>query len=723
METYAYGFPRIGKDREYKKFIEGYWNREFSEEDLRSQVDALQNEMLSTYGRFVHKFPIGEMTFYDNMLDTAIMVGVYEVKDLEGYYNLCRGKNALAMKKWFNTNYHYLIPDFSGMENPSFTLTWNKPKESLEKHRKGIPHLLGPFTFLKLSNGVDDSTFSRHLMSLGVVYREAIKDFDEVHIEEPAFVMDISEGEREAIKEVYKLMHIDGVNINIFTYYDSVDFLEDLYGLPVKAIGLDFVNGKENFRDIERYGFPDDKILVAGLISGLNVWRADIETVVGQAKRLSKVAKQMVVSNAGPLYHLPITTKGERFDQRLLGSLAFAEEKLYEINLVSQCYEGREIKQWYIPYISEENAGVKKRVDDIDKKAFIKATPYHERAQRQKKKLNLPLFPTTTIGSFPQTADIRKKRADFKAGQISKTEYSAFIKERISELINIQEDLGLDVLVHGEFERSDMVEFFAERLDGIVTTQKGWISSYGTRAYRPPIICGDIVRNQPMTIDEVVFAQSLTKKPVKGILTGPVTIIAWSFIREDIPISQIAYQIALCLQDEIRDYEKQNIKIVQIDEPAFRELAPIKKRRWDEYFDWAVNAFNLASQSNPETQIHTHMCYSEFGAIIEWIAKMDFDVITIETAREKGDGVKDFERVAFKKQIGPGVWDVHSPVVPSMEDMETVIRHVLQFLLPQNLWINPDCGLKTRGWAEVKESLKNMVALARRLRKGGQASD
>jgi len=723
VETYAYGFPRLGEDREYKRIVEGYWNRDISELDLRRNLDDLERKILSTYARFVSNFPVGEMTLYDAMLDTAIMVGLYKAKDPNEYFNLCRGKNALRMKKWFNTNYHYLVPNFSVIEDPSFTLGWNKPKEHMEKHKKGIPYLLGPFTFLKLSEGIPNKMFSHYLIRLGEIYREMIKDFGEVHIEEPAFVMELNRAEIDAIIGVYNLMQVNGTDINLFTYYEGIDFIKDLYELPVKSLGLDFVHGVENYENIKKYGFPDDKILVAGLIDGLNIWRSDIDQVVKRLKWLSLYAKNLMVSNAGPLYHLPITTEGENLDQRLLECLAFAKEKLYELKLVSLSYEEGLTDSWYKPCKFEEDTKVKKRMESLDRKDFIKPVSYEKRRKIQEKILNLPLFPTTTIGSFPQTSDLREKRKDFRAGRVSENEYRTFIKKKISEVIALQEELGLDVLVHGEFERSDMVEFFAEKLDGIATTQKGWIISYGTRVYRPPIIYGDISRPQPMTTNEIGFAQSLTQKPVKGILTGPVTIVAWSFIRLDIPVSEIALQIALCIQDEIKDYEKQGIKIVQIDEPAFKELAPIKKRNWNKYFDWAVAAFNLASQSEPETQVHTHMCYSEFGDIIEFIEKMDFDVISIEASRSGGDIIKSFEQTDFNRQIGLGIWDIHSPRIPSQEEMYLILKRALKVIPKTNLWINPDCGLKTRGWSEVKGSLKNMVELAHRLRGGKDESE
>ncbi len=721
METYAYGFPRLGRTREYKKVIERYWDNPLAngaEHELKEDIAKLESTILATYEKYVDKFPVGEMTLYDNMLDTALMLGLYKCGNLSEYYDLCNGKNALELTKWFNTNYHYLVPQFSSSSAPKFNVVWNKPKEALEKHKRGIPYLIGPFTFLKLSKGI--TKFGDYLLALADAYIELIKNLNEVHIDEPAFVMELSEEEIKLIKETYSRIGTQGCDINLFTHYDSVDFIEDLYELPVKAIGLDFVNGEDNLAKVKKYGFPEDKTLVAGIVNGRNVWRTNIENTVELLRELSRYAKNLAISNASPLYHLPITMKSETLDEKLLTKLSFAEERLYELKLIAQAYEGNRegITEWDKETPSfGVNGKVRERSKNLREQDFARSAPYRERVRKQKQRFGLPLFPTSTIGSFPQTAETRKKRMDFRAGRISQKEYEAFIREKISDLIKLQEEIGLDVLVHGEFERTDMVEFFAEKLDGMATTKNGWICSYGTRGYRPPIIYGDISRPNPLTINEIAFAQSLTKKPVKGMLTGPVTIIAWSFVRDDIPVSEVAYQIALCLQDEIQDYERNGIKVVQIDEPAFRERTPIKRRNWNGYFDWATKSFRLASsQAKAEIQIQTHMCYSEFGDIIDQIVNMDFDVITIEASRSRGDIIGHFEKVKFDRQIGLGVWDIHSPVIPNTRDMKKVVNRALKVFPQENFWINPDCGLKTRKWEEVVPALKNLVALARELR-------
>jgi 5-methyltetrahydropteroyltriglutamate--homocysteine methyltransferase len=723
MQTYAYGFPRLGKKREYKRIIEGFWNGRIKARELQDEIRKLEKGRLLTYEKYVDKFPVGEMTLYDNMLDTALMLGLYKCEDLEEYYNLCRGKNALELRKWFNTNYHYLIPEFRGsFKRSGFRVTWNKPKESKEIYQKGIPYLIGPFSFLKLSKGINSGIFKEYLMSLADVYIDLIKDFNEVHIDEPAFVMELSREEVSWIKQVYDRLGSQNRDINLFTYYDSVDFLKDLYELPIKAIGLDFINGKENLVNIREHGFPEGKILIAGIVNGRNIWRTNISETVESLRELSGYTEDLIISNAAPLYHLPITIENEQLDERLLKEIAFAEERLAELKLIAKIYSGKkQVTEDEGKIVSFSiNPEVQQRIKNLKEEDFNKAIRYDERNKKQKKVLNLPLFPTTTIGSFPQTIEVRKKRADFKSGKISEGEYKAFIREEIRKLIRLQENLGLDVLVHGEFERTDMVEYFAQKLEGIATTKDGWIISYGTRGYRPPIIYGDVSRPNSMTLDEISFAQSLTKKPVKGMLTGPVTIIAWSFVRDDIPVYEVAYQIALCLQDEINDYERKGIKIVQIDEPAFKEKAPIKKRDRDEYFKWAVQSFNLSSKSKPETQIHTHMCYSEFNDIIDSIAAMDADVLSIETSRSQMELLDAFANFNYSKKIGPGVYDIHSPRVPSVEEMVSLLQKAAKVLNPDQIWVNPDCGLKTRAWPETKSALEKMVIAAQEMRKAEQ---
>ncbi|OMH40710.1 5-methyltetrahydropteroyltriglutamate--homocysteine S-methyltransferase [Desulfurobacterium indicum] len=715
-KTYGYGFPRLGKQREFKTLIEGYWAGKLTEEELRAGIAKLNDKREETYKKYVDAFPKGEMTFYDNLFDTALIFGIYSAESLDEYFNLCRGKNALEMTKWFNTNYHYLVPDFEGKE-VEFKLGWNK-HEGIKKNA----YLIGPFTLLKLSKNLPEGKFTELLKKLAAKYLEYFKfnGFESVHLDEPAFVMELTDGEVEAIKEAYKSFESVDTKINVFTYYDSVDNLQFVFDLPVAGVGVDLVHDRgENLSQLENID-PKGKTLYAGVVDGRNVWRSDVFKKAEIIKKLSEKF-DVVITNAALLFHLPVNLKGATLPPELVAKVAFAEEKLNELKLIADVVKGKEdeARSWVegIDRAFGVRENVRERVRNLTEADFNKPVPYAERIKLQQERLKLPLFPTTTIGSFPQTQEVRRVRLLNRRGQLSDKDYETFIKGEIAKAIKIQEELGLDVFVHGEFERSDMVEFFAEKLEGIATTGNGWVISYGTRSYRPPIIFGDVERTEPMTVKEIAFAQSLTDKPVKGMLTGPVTIIAWSYCREDIPVSKVAYQIALAIRDEIADYEKAGIKIVQIDEAAFREKAPIKKRNWDEYFDWAVKSFRVChARSKPETQIHSHMCYSEFGEIIEYILAMDFDVISIEASRSKGDIIEAFEKVNFDRQIGLGVWDIHSPYVPSVEEMKPIVKRALKVIPKENFWVNPDCGLKTRRWEECIPAIRNIVTLAHELR-------
>ncbi len=721
MKTYAYGFPRLGKKREFKKLIEGFWNQKISEKELKSGIKDLTKEIKKVYKKYVDEFPRCEMTLYDPMLDMAIFYGMYNPESLEKYFELCRGKNALEMTKWFNTNYHYLVPDFKG-EEKNFKINLDLPWDKFKKMKKNL-YLIGPFTFLKLSKNYPEDAFERMFLNLMEVLAEFLKKkkIKRVHLDEPAFVLELSEKEWELIKKGYSLLEGLKTEINVFTYYDSVDNLALLFDLPVSGIGLDLVHDRGENLNVLKNGFSTDKTLFLGLVNGRNVWRCNIFEKVKLVEELSEKYK-VVITNSCPLFHLPVSLEGAALPEELLSKVAFAEEKLYEINLIAKVLEGhtKEAEEWIkgLTVSFGEIKEVKEKIKALKDEDFVRTPSYEERKKIQQEVLNLPLFPTTTIGSYPQTDEVRKIRLLYRQGKLFSEAYKTFIKGEIAKTIKIQELLGLDVLVHGEFERTDMVEFFAEKLEGIATTGNGWIISYGTRCYRPPIIYGDIRRPEPMTIEEISFAQSLTDKPVKGMLTGPVTIIAWSYVREDIPVSEVAYELALALKEELADYEKAGIKVIQIDEPAIREKAPIKKRNWKEYFDWAIKAFRLCHSSlKPETQLHTHMCYSEFGEIMEYILQMDFDVISIEASRSKGDIIEAFEKVKFDRQIGLGVWDIHSPYVPSVEEMKEVVERALKVIPKENFWINPDCGLKTRRWEEVIPALINLVKTAKLLRK------
>jgi len=716
MKTYTYGFPRLGTNREYKKVIEKFWNGQAKEKDIFSVLSGIQSDNIKAYKeRSIDLFPDGEMSFYDPMLDIAILCGLYNPANLNDYYELCRGAKALEMTKWFNTNYHYLATDFSRMRNVSFKP--NHKNIALNFKNCKFPQLIGPFTFLKLSKGINRKRFKELFPALANVYKQIIDNYDKVQIDEPAFVLDLEKWEVELIKEGYHLLGQSKSKITLITYYDSVDFMKELLVLPVSAIGFDFVRGNDSYEYILEKGFPSDKTLIAGIVDGRNIWRNDIKESVTKLKKLSEKTKNLIVSNAAPLYHLPVSLSAEKkLDDRLKKCLSFAKEKLSEIHLISECFDGKSIPDKAVLGEYGKNEIVQKSIESLREGDFIKKVSRDRRREKHQEKFNLPLFPTTTIGSYPQTVEVRNKRLAYLKGEITLFEYKGYIKGEIDKLIEFQESLGLDVLVHGEFERTDMVEFFAQKLSGIATTSGGWVISYGTRVYRPPIIFGDISRPSPMTLYEIAYAQTKTKKPVKGMLTGAATIIAWSYCREDIPLKNVAYQISLALKDEIIDYEKAGIKIVQVDEAAFREKAPLKKRDWKEYFVWAVGSFNLATNTNPDTQIHTHMCYSEFGEIINYINQMDFDVISIEASRSKGDIIKSFAKINFNRQVGLGIWDIHSPHVPSVKEMLAIVKKSLRMIPKENFWLNPDCGLKTRDWPETKQALNNLMDVAGKLR-------
>lgn len=714
MKTYAYGFPKLGQNREFKKTVEDFWKGNSSSDKVINDLSAVQQVNIKIYNDRVQSFPDGEMTFYDFMLDAAILFGVYDPKDLKEYYELCRGANALEMTKWFNTNYHYLVTDFQ-WRKPVFKL--NKDNVALRFKKVDFPQIVGPFTFLKLSKGLMQNDFREAFLALIDIYKTFIQNYKNIQIDEPAFVMDLTGPEIALIKEGYQRLAGTNCSITLMTYYGSIDFIQDVLSLPVAAIGLDFIRGLANLEYINKNGFPENKTLIAGLVDGRNIWSNDLQGSIAHLKTLSAKVKNLAVSNAAPLYHLPFSISlEEKMAPELKSSLSFAKEKLVEIRLIADGFEGKQIPaQAQIGEYGKDKA-VQQRLKSLKDPDFIKLVSLQERRRKHDSILKLPLFPTTTIGSFPQTTDVRSHRSSFTKGELPAAEYEKYIQEQIDSLVKFQEELGLDVFVHGEYERTDMVEFFAQNLDGIGTTQHGWIISYGTRVYRPPFIFGDVNRPKPMTVKEIGYAQSKTKKPVKGMLTGAVTIIAWSFCREDIPTSDVAYQISLALKDEIQEYEKAGIKIVQVDEAAFREKAPIKHREWPAYFDWAVKSFNLATNTNPNTQIHTHMCYSEFGEIIEHINAMDFDVISIEASRSKGDIIQFFENIDFKRQIGLGVWDIHSPAVPEASKMVDIVKRSLKEIPKENFWLNPDCGLKTRQWPEVKEALAHMVIASHMLR-------
>ncbi|MCD6214288.1 MAG: 5-methyltetrahydropteroyltriglutamate--homocysteine S-methyltransferase, partial [Candidatus Desulfofervidus sp.] len=653
------GYPRIGEKRELKKALESYWHGKITDEELLQTISFLQQRIWQTQKEAEIDFiPVGDFSLYDHMLDISINFGFIPERfrqngvknDLDIYFNMARGAKdtpPLEMTKWFDTNYHYLVPEIDTkpqlLENRLLTLI--QKAKSLNIQPK--PVLVGPYTFLKLSKASEEKNKFWVLPKLLEVYKEVLRELAEagikwVQIDEPGLVLDITSEEIEIVKDIYHKLSSIAINIMLQTYFEGVSFYLEVAHLPVQGIGLDFVRSDDNLENIKKYGFPSDKVLGLGIINGRNVWRTDLNHTFKLAKEIIEIAtpQAVFVQPSCSLLHLPVTIELEtKIAPEVKKILAFAKERLQEVAILTRALRKGKLPEGIYAGSPEVHPlkEVKERIAQLKSEDFKRTESYEKRSSKQQKKLNLPLFPTTTIGSFPQTKDVRQQRAKFRRGEITKEEYTQFLREKMAFCIGIQEGLGLDVLVHGEFERSDMVEYFAQKMTGFMTTQNGWVQSYGSRCVRPPIIYADVSRPKPMTVNKISYAQSLTQKPVKGMLTGPVTILNWSYVREDIPKNEVAYQIALALRDEVLDLEKAGIKIIQIDEPAFREGLPLKKEKRPSYLDWAVKAFRLSNAPvKPQTQIHTHMCYSEFKDIIEAIDAMDADVISIECSRSKG---------------------------------------------------------------------------------------
>ncbi len=751
------GYPRVGQDRELKKWTESYFAGQLSQEELLSLAAKLrQIHWLSQRQSGVNYIPSNDFSFYDIFLDTAFLLNVipqrYRSLDLgalDTYFAMAKGYQgangdvkALPMKKWFNTNYHYIVPEIES--DVEFKLNGTKPfdeyNEALRDNNLTKPVLIGPFTFLKLSENQSDKTLGELAEKLVPVYQDILRKFADLkaeilQLDEPLLVTDLTEEDLTLFDEIYKklLAEKSRPKILLQSYFgDLRDIYEQLISYDFDAIGLDFIEGKENLRLIERYGFPAGKQLFAGVVNGKNIWINNYEETLNLIHRLATVtgSADIVISTSCSLLHVPYTVKNETgLDEKYLAHLAFAEEKLSELAEIARLVDSRDYRSdsSYLAnraIISKKSGedfrreDVRRKVALLEEKDFVRTPSFEERRELQKKVLQLPLLPTTTIGSFPQTTEIKKLRSLYKKGELNTDEYASAIKEKIAEVVKFQESIGLDVLVHGEYERNDMVEYFGEKLAGFVFTKKAWVQSYGTRCVKPPIIFGDVKRLEPMTVDLILYAQSLTTKPLKGMLTGPITILNWSFGREDLSGKEVAYQIALAIKEEVEDLEKAGIKIIQIDEAALREKLPLRKSDWHvEYLDWAIRAFRLVhSDLKPETQVHTHMCYSEFEDIIKDIEEMDADVITFEAARSELSLIDVLSANNFKTEVGPGVYDVHSPRVPSVEELETIIRKIIDRLESDRVWINPDCGLKTRGEKETTESLKNMTEAVRLIR-------
>jgi 5-methyltetrahydropteroyltriglutamate--homocysteine methyltransferase len=768
------GYPRMGKHRELKRATEGYWSGKVSANELSSTAASIRQANWETErDAGIELIPSNDFSLYDQMLDTIALVGAVpqryhrhdgfqtgwdgEMVELDTYFAMARGAQkegldvtALEMTKWFDTNYHYLVPELA--PHQQFRLASTKPFDEFEQAKElGIvtkPVLIGPVSFLLLSKGrladgshPDDFEPLDLLERLLPVYQQVIGRLAElgaewIQLDEPCFVQDRTERERDVLTHAYKLLNTarGSAKLLVQTYFDHVgDNYDALTGLAVQGVGLDFVRGPRNLDFVRSSGFPDDKFLAAGLINGRNVWIADLGAALNLADEISKhvSADRIFVNPSCSLLHVPIDVKLEEgvLDQRLMEWLAFAEQKLAEIaTLTTAVNTGRDATSEALKHNGEalnrrshsdwvHNADVKKRATEAGAQEASRGAEYPQRRDAQRGKLDLPLFPTTTIGSFPQTPEVRRNRNKLQKGEISQEEHDRYIAGEIDKLIVLQQELGIDVLVHGEFERSDMVEYFGERMQGFAFTRHGWVQSYGSRYIRPPIIYGDVSRPEPMTVRWSSYAQSLTEKPVKGMLTGPVTILNWSFARDDQPRSETTKQIALALRDEVQDLQNAGLRVIQVDEPALREGLPLHRSEWQSYLDWAVKSFRLATGvANLETQIHTHMCYSEFDDIIEAIAALDADVISIENSRSNLELLDTFRRFDYQQEIGPGVYDIHSPRVPSSEEMGYNLAAASQVLERAQLWVNPDCGLKTRRWEEVVPALRNMVQAAQTLR-------
>lgn len=750
--NHTLGFPRVGLKRELKKAQESYWAGNSTQEELLNvgrELRARHWQQQQQAG--VDLVPVGDFAWYDHVLTTSLLLGnVLERHqnadgsiDLDTLFRIGRGRAptgtpaaAAEMTKWFNTNYHYMVPEFQ--QGQQFKLGWtqllDEVDEALALGHKIKPVLLGPVTYLWLGK-VKGEQFDRLslLQDILPVYQQVLgelakRGIEWVQIDEPALVLELPQEWLDAYQPAYQALQ-GQVKLLLTTYFDSIGHnLDIIRALPVQGLHVDVVAGQDDIAELNAT-LPQEWLLSLGVINGRNVWRADLSHWFERLQPLVN-SRPLWLGSSCSLLHSPIDLSEEtRLDAEVKSWFAFALQKCAELALLTQALNApseaklAELAAYSAPIRARRassrvhNPQVEQRLAAITAQDIERQQPYEARATAQRKRFNLPAWPTTTIGSFPQTTEIRGLRLDFKQGRLDGKNYRTGISEHIKQAIAEQERLGLDVLVHGEAERNDMVEYFGEHLDGFVFTQNGWVQSYGSRCVKPPVIIGDISRPEAITVEWAKYAQSLTDKPVKGMLTGPVTILCWSFPREDVSRETIAKQIALALRDEVEDLEKAGIGIIQIDEPALREGLPLRRADWQAYLQWAVDAFKLnAAVAQNDTQIHTHMCYCEFNDIMDSIAALDADVITIETSRSDMELLESFEDFAYPNEIGPGVYDIHSPNVPSVEWIEALLRKAAQRIPAERLWVNPDCGLKTRGWPETRQALANMVLAAQRLR-------
>ena len=754
MQTSVIGFPRIGTLRELKFASEKYFRKEIETEELLQTAETLRKTHWSIQREAgIDYISSNDFSFYDMTLDTAVLLNIIpkrykelELSGLDTYFAMARGYQgasgdvkALAMKKWFNTNYHYIVPEVE--DDTVIQLSGNKlVDEYAEAKALGIetkPVVIGAYTMLRLCRFTGKKPALDYVEDIISAYQNLVKKCEEnqiawVQFDEPALVWDMEESDIALFHKIY-----DGIlsckkhsHILLQTYFGDVrDIYQDLIQMPFDGIGLDFIEGKETLNLVNTYGFPQDKQLFAGLVNGKNIWKNCFDKTLKVLQTLNDKKIKAVLSTSCSLLHVPYTLKHEhKISQEYLAYFAFAEEKLGELKELSILADAadymkeaayKENQKLFAEERDCKNADVKKRLSEVTENDYVRLPERSTRQKLQKKVLGLPEFPTTTIGSFPQTKDVKANRQAYRKGEISEQEYIDFNRKKIAECVALQEEIGLDVLVHGEYERNDMVEYFGEALGGFLFTEKAWVQSYGTRCVKPPVIWRDVYRKNPITVAWSVYAQSLTKKPMKGMLTGPVTILNWSFPREDISIRESIAQIALAIRDEVLDLEANGIQVIQIDEAALREKLPLRKSDWyTEYLDFAISAFRLThSGVKPETQIHTHMCYSEFTDIIAAIDDMDADVITFEASRSDLQILDSLRENHFETEVGPGVYDIHSPRVPSVEEIVNALHIMLTKIEKDKLWVNPDCGLKTRGTKETEASLRNMVEAAKEIRK------
>lgn len=750
------GFPRIGANRELKKAVESFWKGETSLEQLQAaakQIRAENWKFQQVEG--IEHIPSNDFSFYDHVLDTIALVGAVPSRykfsgdnvDVDTYFAMARGGRsgkladvpAMEMTKWLDTNYHYIVPELAADTNfkLSSTKIFDEHNEAKALGINSRPVLVGPVSFLLLGKMKDGANPLSLLEKILPVYAEIIAKLTSlgaqwIQIDEPALALDLNDEQRKAFTKAYAALSNSKARILVATYFTDLGAnLETALNLPIAALHLDVFRGEKQL-DEALAKAPANLTLSLGVVEGRNIWKTDFEKALAKLEKAkAKIGvDRIMVAPSCSLLHSPVDLNNETLlDAELKNWLAFAKQKVQEVaTLTKALNSGRDSVKAELDANKAamesrktskriHNDAVKARVASITPAMANRKSAYPERAKLQAAELKLPLFPTTTIGSFPQTEDVRAARAANKAGKLSAAEYKTFLQNKTAESIKWQEEIDIDVLVHGEFERNDMVEYFGEQLAGFAFSKNGWVQSYGSRCVKPPIIFGDVSRPTPMTVEWATFSQSQTKRPMKGMLTGPITILQWSFVRDDQPRETTTKQIALAIRDEVVDLEKAGIKVIQIDEAALREGLPLHRSEWADYLRWAVESFRItASGVEDKTQIHTHMCYSEFNDIIEAVGAMDADVISIETSRSQMELLDAFVNYKYPNEIGPGVYDIHSPIVPTEQQMTELLNKALKVLDAKQIWVNPDCGLKTRGWNETKQALEKMVASAKALR-------